>query len=214
MKSKIATFILLFTTFFLFECRIIFAESVPDALKRLGQEIEFLKRQISQIKIIKGDDKHFPLGTILPWDPVIRDSKGMDTRQRRAIPKGWKVCDGVNGTPDLRNLFLMGASSSADTGKKGGIETISNLKTEDHELTINQMPSHRHNITGNMDGHKGLDWGPGKVIVPTVSGHIQPQAKKYLNKWNSGKGKPHSHKIKDLENRPPYYSVLYIIKLE
>jgi hypothetical protein len=32
------------------------------------------------------------------------------------IPDGWVVCDGSNGTPDLRNKFIQGVTSFADVG--------------------------------------------------------------------------------------------------
>lgn len=51
----------------------------------------------------------FPQGVILPWY-----SKG------GPFPGGWAVCDGTNGTPDLRGRFLMGVSDMADVGNQGG----------------------------------------------------------------------------------------------
>ena len=36
-----------------------------------------------------------PIGTILPFAENLAD-----------MPQGWKLCDGTNGTPDLRDRFL------------------------------------------------------------------------------------------------------------
>ena len=36
------------------------------------------------------------------------------------IPEGWKLCDGTEGTPDLRDRFVLGAGGSYATGEVGG----------------------------------------------------------------------------------------------
>ena len=41
------------------------------------------------------------------------------------IPDGWAICNGENGTPDLRNRFLVGAGSDGALGSTGGSKTIS-----------------------------------------------------------------------------------------
>ncbi|MGV0908726.1 hypothetical protein [Martelella sp. FOR1707] len=35
-----------------------------------------------------------------------------------AVPAGWFICDGTNGTPDLRNRFILGASTLDDVSVK------------------------------------------------------------------------------------------------
>ena len=49
------------------------------------------------------------------------------------IPAGYSLCDGTNGTPDLRTKFVVGAGSSFAVGNEGG------------------AIAHQHNFTG--DGH-------------------------------------------------------------
>ena len=53
-----------------------------------------------------------------------------------AIPSGWYLCDGNNGTPDLRNRFIVGAGSTYQPGNTGGSDSVT--------LTTEQMPSHAH----------------------------------------------------------------------
>lgn len=53
-----------------------------------------------------------------------------------AIPSGWLLCNGSNGTPDLRNRFIVGAGSSYSVGNTGGSDSVT--------LTTAQMPSHSH----------------------------------------------------------------------
>ena len=53
---------------------------------------------------------------------------------------GWYICDGRNGTPDLRGKFLVGRnvlnenSDYYQVGRTGGLEKVT--------LTEAQMPSH------------------------------------------------------------------------
>ena len=56
-----------------------------------------------------------------------------------AIPSGWWLCDGQNGTPDLRNRFIVGAGSSYGVGNTGGSDTV--------VLDANQIPSHSHGFS-------------------------------------------------------------------
>ena len=37
-----------------------------------------------------------------------------------SIPVGWFLCNGSNGTPDLRNKFIVGAGSAYDPEDTGG----------------------------------------------------------------------------------------------
>jgi microcystin-dependent protein len=61
-----------------------------------------------------------------------------------AIPSGWFLCDGQNGTPDLRDKFVVGAGSTYAKGDSGGATS----KT----LTANELPSHTHTATSTFSG--------------------------------------------------------------
>jgi microcystin-dependent protein len=54
------------------------------------------------------------------------------------IPYGWHICDGNNGTPDLRDRFVIGAGDTYTLASTGGNTTVT--------LSSNQMPAHLHNI--------------------------------------------------------------------
>lgn len=55
----------------------------------------------------------FPEGTILPY-----------TGDLAKIPHGWVLCDGNNGTPDLRGRFLEGTGSYSGEFKDAGLPNI------------------------------------------------------------------------------------------
>ena len=85
-----------------------------------------------------------PSGAILLWHGSIA-----------SIPAGYVLCNGANGTPDLRNRFLVGAGDTYAVGANGGV--------------IN----HNHGFTG--DGHTHLI--PGGVNISagaTFNGTTDP----------------------------------------
>lgn len=88
-----------------------------------------------------------PNGTIVMWS-------GKD------IPKGWAICDGNNGTPDLRNKFILGCDTKSvnGTGDYKSISSNSVFTTSNgnHTHTINSVSttsdgSHSHTVNFNTD---------------------------------------------------------------
>ena len=82
-----------------------------------------------------------PIGGIIMWSGTIAQAESLTN---------WKICDGQNGTPDLRDKFVLGVGSSSVTSTAsvddtGGSNSIT--------LTEGQMPSHNHNITDNGHSH-------------------------------------------------------------
>ena len=79
-----------------------------------------------------------PAGVILMW--------GGSTI---GIPAGWQLCDGSNGTPDLRNQFIVGAGNAYGVGTTGGATTAN--------LSISNIPSHNHtvSVSGNTSSAGG-----------------------------------------------------------
>ena len=68
-----------------------------------------------------------------------------------AIPAGWALCNGANGTPDLRGRFIVGAGTSAsdydknsDTGVDRGYDVAAKGGKNEVALTTQEMPTHYH----------------------------------------------------------------------
>jgi prepilin-type N-terminal cleavage/methylation domain-containing protein len=57
-------------------------------------------------------DDSLAVGSIIMWSGSIA-----------SIPSGWQLCDGTNGTPDLRGRFILGVSSGENPGATGGSST-------------------------------------------------------------------------------------------
>ncbi len=73
-----------------------------------------------------------PVGTIVMWSGAIEE-----------IPDGWLLCDGTEGTPDLRGRFIVGYDS--EDGDYDVISAEGGAST--HTLTLLQMPEHNHTAT-------------------------------------------------------------------
>lgn len=134
----------------------------------------FYKEVESKISVV-------PKGAIMMWSGNIAN-----------IPGGYALCDGTNGTPNLKGKFVVGYD--ANDVDYSAIGLIGGEKK--HILTINEMPSHTHTETSrsfNMQGN-GLAAGSTEADVTTT------------NTGATGGDQPH-------ENRPPYYTIAYIIKL-
>ena len=69
-----------------------------------------------------------PSGVIVMWSGTIA-----------TIPTGWYLCNGSNGTPDLRNRFIVAADAD-DSGVAKSTITGSALQTSDTGV----MPAHAH----------------------------------------------------------------------
>jgi len=115
-----------------------------------------------------------------------------------AIPGGWQLCDGTNGTPDLRDRFIVGAGSSYAPGNTGGQNAVT--------LGIGEMPNHTHGM--NYQQKNVEDTGGAPVSDMRFGGDPDGGFTNYFDQFGNitftgGNG---AH-----ENRPPYYALAYIM---
>lgn len=117
------------------------------------------------------------------------------------IPDGWALCDGQNGTPDLRDKFVLGAGNLYSVGNTGGEKT--------HTLTVSEMPSHTHGSSGSSATIPiGLRSGGKDAILAERCSIITDNVdvSTTVDIEYSGRGAAHN-------NMPPYYALCYIMKI-
>lgn len=74
-----------------------------------------------------------------------------------SIPEGWFLCDGNNGTPDLRDKFIVGAGGAYNP------DDSSDVFNHNHSLTTD---GHIHGIEGTP-GELDYIAGQGNIGVPS-----------------------------------------------
>lgn len=82
-----------------------------------------------------------PAGVIAMWS-------GATTN----IPAGWVLCNGANGTPDLRNRMVIGAGGNYAVGATGGATSHTTSSNGSHGHTTSSNGSHYHTATTSWGG--------------------------------------------------------------
>jgi hypothetical protein len=143
-----------------------------------------------------------------------------------AIPSGWNLCDGANGTPNLVGKFIKSASTAGGTGGSNTHSHSHTLSAGSHTLTTAQMPSHRHYTLGGQTRPESGTVGTSKpaaragtqsgssyqsyVLRPaTIDANVGPTN-------YQGSSSSHSHSlagsITSGSNEPAYFELCYIMK--
>lgn len=176
------------------------------------------------------DTYGFPIGGIIMW------SGSIDT-----IPANWKLCNGSNGTPDLREKFVIGYGVNYPLNSNGGESTSTTNASGSHThtatiagtaLTVDQMPAHSH----NYDDLYGLQNASGPAVYDRNNTRVEKYTPWYSDgsndsgnpAWfysrtaNAGGGQTHSHSASidsssththTVSTIPPYYALAFIMKV-
>jgi len=132
-----------------------------------------------------------PTGCILLWS----GSTG-------SVPATWYLCDGTNGTPDLRNSFIVGAGDTYAVNATGGTADAV-VVSHTHTATVDD-PGHTHNVnnanggTGTPGNDLNTDQPKGTPTTSSFTGITVTNASTGVSGTNA--------------NLPPYYALAYIMK--
>jgi hypothetical protein len=138
-----------------------------------------------------------PSGVICMWSGSIA-----------TIPSGWALCNGANGTPDLRNRFVIAAGGNYDVGATGDGSIPSH--THAFSATTNSTGSHTHSHTldrGYFGNASGIALVEDKYVYNTTQYSLAAGA--------------HAHNVSGttsangagVQNIAVYYALAYIMKL-
>jgi hypothetical protein len=137
----------------------------------------------------------FPSGGIVLWSGSVA-----------SIPSGWFLCNGSNGTPDLRNRFVVGAGSTYAVGATGGSADAIVVSHTHSATSVVTDPGHVHSLPNqafdplgnNVDdaASSGSKGNTGSAVTGiTVATTIASTGSSGTN-----------------ANLPPYYALAYIMK--
>lgn len=142
-----------------------------------------------------------------------------------SAPSGWALCNGSNGTPDLRNKFIRASNGFASS--TGGSNTTSftpkgTVSINNHALTINEIPPHRHGIRLYYNS-ESPGTGPGSryPLLGTTNLPLQNQGdgttENILHFTGDGAGHRHgasfSGETGSMKVEPEYFALAFIMKL-
>jgi hypothetical protein len=136
-----------------------------------------------------------PTGIIVMW-----------SGSSATIPYGWYLCDGTNGTPNLVNRFIVGATSTYAVGATGGTADAI-VVSHTHSVTD---PGHFHGVSMyNINDFNQGSLSPGAEQYPddqsgtfTINSDTKTTGISIVSTGSSGTN----------QNLPPYYALCYIMK--
>jgi hypothetical protein len=133
----------------------------------------------------------FPSGGIIIWSGSVA-----------SVPSGWYLCNGSNGTPDLRDRFVVGAGSTYAVAATGGSANAI-VVSHTHTATVTD-PGHSHSYTiseYNCNQNSGQTQAGAALSGTTGS-----------NTTGISVGISTTGSSATNANLPPYYALAYIMK--
>jgi len=138
------------------------------------------------------------LRALIPAFSMLSGSKGIIvgwSGNTADVPDGWHICEGNNGTPDLRNRFIRGAPANTAAGNTGG----ANQHTHENHAALAHTGA-------NVAGHAGgqiLEGSNATVLgfadVPDLAHNVtQPANHAAVSHANAN-------------NIPPYYELIFLM---
>lgn len=107
-----------------------------------GENADNVTRYIISANAESDFGGYVPIGGIIMWNGI-------------TIPTNYRLCNGANGTPDLRNRFVVGTGTSYALGATGGNASITlsvaNLPSHNHGGTVTTSTNGDHNHTGTAE---------------------------------------------------------------
>ena len=167
-----------------------------------------------------GNFGSLPSGSIMIWSGSVA-----------AIPVGWLLCNGTNGTPNLMDRFVTGAGSTYAVGATGGVTSVT--------LTQAQTPAHVHSFSGvtstngshihavsdpthahNYERPTGAGAAPFGSTWRAVTTYFTSASLTGVLTYDAG---AHTHTFTTVStsiggdgshtNMPPYYALCYVMKI-
>lgn len=181
------------------------------------EDIEALQQDLATANTAIGNlsTKITPVGGVILWDDNLSDFD--NTGLGNASMDGWALCNGLNGTKDLRGRFIVNPVNIPDTGAPAlaaGVDPANNNVVTNH-LIPNYAPddtggetSHLLGI-GEMPTHHHLQEANSSTTANAAGAPIISNGGSTIGGGNSGDAGGSSYH----NNLPPYYAMVYIKRI-
>jgi microcystin-dependent protein len=184
--------------------------------------------------LVEGDEQMvreaaFEVGMLMQWYGAAAE-----------CPDGWAICDGTNGTPDMRNRFAVGAGDTYALDDEGGAATASgntgSSGAHDHggaagntTLTLSQIPAHSHKVmrdtsvssdvwsndshavAGESSAGGDTEYDLAPVNFGTWRGGSESQGGGQAHNHSISSAGAHTHTLDSISTLPPYKAVYWIM---
>ena len=138
---------------------------------------------------------------------------------------GWALCNGANGTVDLRGRTVMGYDERVNDPSNGiwdsAYNTVSGIGGEKaHQLSIDEMPSHNHTAQSTGTGFNDINSGGFGLLRKSATN--ESNTVRNPDAVGSGDEPDLNSKPKDIpfqgentphENRPPFMVVAFLQRI-
>lgn len=124
-----------------------------------------------------------------------------------SIPSGWLLCNGLNGTPNLIDRFIIGAGNNYAVGATGGSKDAT-LVSHTHTATSTAAGAHSHNYTRTDYSTSATDY----QFSGSYSLSQTTQATSAVGDHNHTISVDTVGSSAANANLPPYYALCFIMK--
>lgn len=167
-----------------------------------------------------------PVGGIILWAGLLA-----------SLPANWQLCDGTNGTPNLRDEFIIGAGGTYAAGATGGAATANLQHNHGGSLTggggSDGDHTHTSGATNSTSHTHSAATGAASASITVLSSALAASYDYHTHTLStgssghthavptSGSSSGHGHTISGFPNqlsttqdmRPPYYALAYIQRM-
>lgn len=116
----------------------------------------------SDMDMLRLKGRVVPKGGILPYFGAMTNFDATGLGIANTAHEGWAVCNGMNGTLDMRGMVPMGATNVPSSGAGsmyGGVEVPSDagdaVGADGVQLQPNNLPPHKHPYVDRRQGYSG-----------------------------------------------------------
>jgi hypothetical protein len=176
-----------------------------------GYFYKFILKDSSDVTIQTYDNLYGIIGATPPAaTPIPAGGIFLWSGSIGSIPAGYVLCNGSNGTPDLRDRFVVGAGSTYSVDATGGSANaivVSHTHTATSTTAITD-PGHTHTTNETIVASSGIgryNTGGGGGIVSINSNTTGITAATTTTVDTAGNSGTNA-------NLPPYYALCYIMK--
>ena len=189
-----------------------FATTVLNELAKKMNSVE------AESTFAKKEEAGVLSGTIMAFSGTFKDGFPID-KNTGLVNKEWHLCDGTNGTPDLRSRFIYGGDGG-NNGTTGGEESVT--------LSMEQIPKHHFSGTTDTSGEHKHSFSSARDTSLTdrtttkfeITDDFSRTRSRLKNDYTENAGE-HEHTFttntlggnQPHNNMPPYYVLAFMMKL-